>query len=435
MQTRRSTERLDGSDIRTLALASLGGALEFYDFVVFVFFAATIGHLFFPAGLPEWLRQTQTFGLFAAGYLARPLGGIVMAHHGDKSGRKRMFTLSVLLMAVPTLLIGLLPTYAAIGPLAPLLLLAMRIMQGAAIGGEAPGGWVFVAEHAPPGRSGLAIGLLTGGLTGGILLGSLVATLLDLAVPPERIAAGFWRLPFLLGGAFGFGAMVLRRWLRETPVFLRLRAERDAAALPAAAVLRHHRPAVLASMASTWMLTAAIVVVILMAPTLLQKQFGIAPARAQAANLLATVTLTIGAVLVGIATDRFGFRRTAIASILLLAASALLLFVGAASDPAAIVPLYALAGLGAGVVAIPPVLMVRAFPPEVAFTGLSLSYNVAYALFGGLTPLLVAVLAHENRLAPGFYVAAVAAIGLLAALLAPVAPSRPATGGMAEPAA
>ncbi|MCQ8277147.1 MFS transporter [Acetobacteraceae bacterium KSS8] len=426
---------MTGSDIRTLALASLGGALEFYDFVVFVFFAATLGHLFFPPGLPDWLRQAQTFGLFAAGYLARPLGGIIMAHYGDKSGRKRVFTLSVLLMAIPTLLIGLLPTYATIRALAPLLLLAMRIMQGAAIGGEAPGGWVFVAEHAPPGRSGLAIGLLTAGLTGGILLGSLVATLLNLVLSQERIAAGFWRLPFLLGGAFGFGAMVLRRWLSETPVFLRLRAEREAASLPSAIVLRRHLPAVLASMASTWMLTAAIVVVILLAPTLLEKQFAIAPARAQAANLLATITLTIGAVLVGLATDRFGFRRTASASIALLAVSAVLLFVGAGHDPALVVPLYALAGLGAGVVTITPVLMVRAFPPEVAFTGLSLSYNVAYAAFGGLTPLLVAFLAHENRLASGFYVAIVAAVGLVAALTAPVAKPRPAPDGMAEPGA
>jgi len=163
-------------EIRTLALASLGGAFEFYDFVIFVFFTAVISKLFFSASLPDWVRQTQTFGIFAAGYLARPLGGIVMAHFGDMHGRKRMFMLSVLLMAVPTLMIGLLPTYQSIGVAAPLLLLLMRILQGAAIGGEAPGGWVFVAEHAGRGRVGFAVGLLTGGLSFGILLGSLITT-------------------------------------------------------------------------------------------------------------------------------------------------------------------------------------------------------------------------------------------------------------------
>src|SRR5690606_9226920 len=125
--------------LRTLGLSALGGALEFYDFVIFVFFATTMGALFFPADMPGWLRLVQTFGIFAAGYLARPLGGIVLAHFGDLLGRKRMFLFSILLMAVPTLLIGLLPTYATVGIAAPLLLLLLRIAQGAAIGGEAPG--------------------------------------------------------------------------------------------------------------------------------------------------------------------------------------------------------------------------------------------------------------------------------------------------------
>src|SRR5512145_1300543 len=106
---------LNRQDLRTLTLAALGGALEFYDFIIYVFFAVVIGALFFPVDMPEWLRQLQTFGIFAAGYLARPLGGIVMAHFGDLFGRKRMFMLSIFLMSVPTLAIGLLPTYAAIG--------------------------------------------------------------------------------------------------------------------------------------------------------------------------------------------------------------------------------------------------------------------------------------------------------------------------------
>ncbi|MDQ3038870.1 MAG: MFS transporter, partial [Pseudomonadota bacterium] len=107
-----SSGTLSRSQIKTLSLAALGGALEFYDFVIFVFFATTMGALFFPPDMPEWMRLVQTFGIFAAGYLARPLGGIVMAHFGDLHGRKRMFMLSILLMAIPTLLMGLLPTYA-----------------------------------------------------------------------------------------------------------------------------------------------------------------------------------------------------------------------------------------------------------------------------------------------------------------------------------
>lgn len=144
-----------------------------------------------------------------------------MAHFGDLVGRKKMFTLSILLMALPTLAIGLLPTYSSVGIIAPLLLLLMRILQGAAIGGEVPGAWVFVAEHVPEKRIGIACGTLTAGLTVGILLGSVVATLINTSLSPQGIHDGGWRIPFLLGGVFGLIAMYLRRWLQETPIFLR----------------------------------------------------------------------------------------------------------------------------------------------------------------------------------------------------------------------
>src|SRR6204780_3068929 len=299
--------KLSISEVRTLSLASIGGALEFYDFVIFVFFANEIGKLFFAASQPDWIRQAQTFGIFAAGYLARPLGGIVMAHFGDTRGRKRMFTLSVLLMAIPTLLIGLLPTYQSIGLAAALLRLSMRVLQGVAIGGEAPGAWVFVAEHARPGRAGFAIGLLTGGLSFGILLGTLMAAGLNGVFSQTQIAAGAWTIPFLIGGVFGFIAMWLRRWLKETPVFEEMRkSETLSRELPLGAVLKNHGRAVAASIFGTWMLTASIVVVILMTPSLMPKLFGVAPTQVQMANLLATATLCVSTVVIGAATDRFG---------------------------------------------------------------------------------------------------------------------------------
>jgi MFS family permease len=419
----QQTRSLNAGEVRTLVLASLGGALEFYDFVVFVFFTAVIGQLFFPANLPDWLRQLQTFGIFAAGYLARPLGGIVMAHFGDKTGRKRMFTLSVLVMAIPTLIIGLLPTYQSIGAAAPLLLLAMRVMQGVAIGGEAPGGWVFVAEHAPRGRVGLAIGLLTSGLTVGILLGSLVATGLNLAFTPAQLAGGYWRFPFLLGGVFGLGAMWLRRWLSETPVFEEMRMHAAVSReLPLRAVFKSHARAVVTSMLITWMLTAAIVVVILMTPSLLQKLFALPPSTVQLANLAATAGLSISVVAVGIATDRFGIRRVAIPILLLFIAATYALYFGAGRTPSALLPLYLLAGIGTGGVVLTPIAMVRAFPPQVRFSGVSFSYNVVYAIFGGITPPLVLWLAHLNRIGPAHYIAVVTIAGLIALFLAPTAP-------------
>ena len=420
-----SPRSLTLTEIRTLALASLGGALEFYDFVIFVFFTAVIGKLFFSASLPEWVREIQTFGIFAAGYLARPLGGIVMAHFGDMHGRKRMFTLSILLMAIPTLLIGCLPTYPTAGVIAPLLLLLMRVLQGVAIGGEAPGGWVFVAEHAQQQRVGLAVGLLTGGLSLGILLGSLVAVGLNFKFSQAEIASGFWRLPFVLGGVFGFIAMFLRRWLNETPVFEEMR-QRAALSheLPLGTVLKKHRRAVAISVISTWMLTAAIVVVILMTPVLLQKLFGLAPRAVQMANLAGTAALCLSVVAIGVATDRFGIRRVSIPTLLLLIAATYGLYYGAAYSPSALLPLYALAGIGAGAVVLTPILMVRAFPAQVRFTGVSFSYNLAYAVFGGLTPLVVAGFARVDRFSPAHYIAAVTMLGLVATFLTPAVDLR-----------
>src|SRR4051794_10056874 len=237
--------RLSRTELRTLALALLGSALEFYDFIIFVFFTPVLARLFFPLGLPEWVRQLETFGIFAAGYVARPVGGVILAHFGDRRGRKRVFTATVLFMAIPTLLIGLLPTYGSIGIAAPLLLLALRLLQGVAIGGEAPGAWVFVAEHARPSQVGFAVSLLTSGLSFGILLGSLVAVVISSSFTPAQVAGGFWRLPFLIGGALGFIAMLLRRWLSETPVFQRMRESASTSATsPFRTVLRSHKSAI-----------------------------------------------------------------------------------------------------------------------------------------------------------------------------------------------
>ncbi|WP_347289798.1 MFS transporter [Kluyvera georgiana] len=407
------TRPLNRQDYKTLTLAALGGALEFYDFIIFVFFAAVVGELFFPVDIPEWLRQVQTFGIFAAGYLARPLGGIIMAHFGDLVGRKKMFTLSILLMAVPTLAIGLLPTYATAGLVAPLLLLLMRILQGAAIGGEVPGAWVFVAEHVPARRIGIACGTLTAGLTVGILLGSVVATLINTQLTVQAIHDGGWRIPFLLGGAFGLVAMYLRRWLQETPVFLEMQQRKALAQeLPIKSVVLKHKQAVVVSMLLTWLLSAGIVVVILMSPVWLQKQYGYAPALTLQANSVATVMLCVGCLLAGLIVDRVGASKTFIAGSILLACSSWFFYHLAGTHPEQLFLLYGLVGLCVGVVGAVPYVMVRAFPAEVRFSGISFSYNVSYAIFGGLTPIAVTMLMGVSPMAPAWYVLALSLIGL-----------------------
>ncbi|MGO4157390.1 MFS transporter [Cupriavidus sp. YAF13] len=408
---------LTGQDYKTLALAALGGALEFYDFIIFVFFATVIGQLFFPPSVPDWLRQLQTFGIFAAGYLARPLGGIIMAHFGDLLGRKKMFTLSILLMSVPTLLMGLLPTYHAIGLLAPVALLLLRVMQGAAVGGEVPGAWVFVSEHVPARRTGYACGTLTAGLTAGILLGSLVATGVNTIFTPAELVDWGWRMPFLLGGVFGIGSMYLRRWLHETPVFAELQKRKALAAeMPLKTVVRDHRGAVAVSMLLTWMLSAGIVVVILMTPTFLQKIYGFDARTALVANSVATLCLTVGCVVAGLMADKVGPRVTLFVGGLLLAISSYVFYSTLHTRPDLLIPLYAVAGFFVGTIGAVPYVLVKAFPAQVRFSGLSFSYNLSYAIFGGLTPMIVTLMLKNDPLAPAYYVVALCLLGMVTAL-------------------
>jgi MFS family permease len=406
--------RLDSRDAKTLLLAALGGALEFYDFVIFIFFAKQLGHLFFPADMPAWMAQLQVYGIFAAGYLARPLGGIVMAHFGDRAGRKRMFALSVFLMALPTLAIGLLPVYAHVGLAAPLLLLLMRVIQGIAIGGEVPGAWVFVAEHVPPGRVGFACATLTSGLTAGILVGSLVAAAINTHMTTEDVLNYGWRLPFVLGGLFGLVAVYLRRWLSETPVFVQMRERKELVrGMPLKSVLGGQLGAVVLSMLVTWMLTAAIVVVILMTPTIVQENFHIEAGRAFVGNSLAAAMLTIGCIVGGLAADRFGRGRSLLVGSVILLAATYALYIDLAHGGGHFLSLYALAGLCVGVVGIVPAIMVAAFPPAIRFSGISFAYNIAYAFFGAVTAPLIGYLASSvGGMAPAHYVAITMLLGV-----------------------
>lgn len=409
--------QLSRKDINTLGLSALGGALEYYDFIIFVFLAASIGQLFFPPDMPEWLKQLQVFGIFAAGYLARPIGGLLMAHYGDVAGRKRMFTFSLFLMAVPTFIMGLLPTYAQIGIAAPILLLLMRILQGAAVGGEIPGACVFVSEHVPKKFVGLASGTLFSGFTTGILLGSLVAMAVNTFFPAQAVLDYAWRLPFLLGGVFGVFALYLRRWLEETPVFIAMKAEKALASeLPLKKVLREHKAEIWPSMLLTWFLSAGIVTVTLLTPSIMQSQFQYSAHDALHANSIAIVCLTAGCIFWGWWADKIGAYRVLMLGSTLLALSSFAFYSSMPVDVNQTIFLYSLLGFCLGSVAVVPMILVALFPPVVRYSGFSFSYNVAYSIFGGFTPILISLWMKNEKLAPSYYLLGVCAMTLLLAI-------------------
>ncbi|MBK5537129.1 MFS transporter [Pseudomonas sp. TH05] len=404
------------SDYKTLGLAALGGALEIYDFIIFVFFALTLSQLFFPPEMPEWLRLLQSFGIFVTGYLARPLGGILMAHFADRLGRKKVFSLSILMMALPCLLIGIMPTYAQIGYFAPLLLLVLRVLQGAAVGGEVPSAWVFVAEHAPPGHRGYALGFLQAGLTFGYLIGALTATLLAQLFTPAEILDQAWRYPFLLGGLFGVIGVWLRRWLSETPVFMAMQARRETdAELPLRTVLREHRLAMLPALILTCVLTSAVVVFVVITPTMMQKTFGMTASHTFALSSLGIVFLNIGCVLAGLIVDRIGAWRTVMLYSLLLPLGIGLLYASLIGGSQWVGLAYAVAGLGCGVVGAVPSVMVSLFPARIRVSGISFTYNIAYALWASTTPLLLIALMPWSPWVCVIYCVVMGAVGVVSA--------------------
>ncbi|WP_413482202.1 MFS transporter [Morganella psychrotolerans] len=407
------SNRLRLQDGKTLTLASLGGALEFYDFIVFLTFAPFLQILFFPGDSPL-LSSIMTYLTYAVAYFVRPLSGVVMAHFGDIIGRKRMFMLSLFLMAIPTLLIGLLPTYEQIGYAAPVLLLIMRLLQGIALGGEVPSAHVFVTEHVLHNRMGLANSMIASGLTFGVVIGHLAAYIIYINYSHDEILSFAWRYPFICGGILGLMAVYLRRYLRETPVFLEMKKRKELVSLPIKEVLKNFRGATLISILTTWLLTTGVVLVIL-APNLMKSDiFKIDPEFVSKIAILATIMNVIGNIIAGIIADRAGIRKTVVLYSLLLAGTSYAFFDSLSSgDHMTIGFLYSFAALFLGLVACVPIIIIKLFPANIRLSGIGFSYNIGNALFAGLTTFTVPVIAeHVNPMFIAYYILFLCALGL-----------------------
>lgn len=403
------------SDHKTLAIAALGGMLEVYDFIIFVFLALYLGPLFFPPDMPHWLSSLQGFGIFSAGYLARPLGGLLLAHYADRHGRKRAFSMSMLLMGLPCLLIGLMPTYDQIGYLAALILLLLRVLQGAAVGGEVPNAWVFVAEHVSAHRRGYALGILQAGLTLGYLLGTITVAQLTRHYSEQDMLAYAWRIPFLLGGVFALIGLMLRRLLAETPAFLAMRA-RPKTALPVSQVLSLHRHALIPAVLLSCTLTTIIVILVVVTPYLMQQHFGLAAERTFWLSSIGIACLNVGCVLAGACCDRIGVWRSTIIYSLLMPLGILTLYASLTYNTDWLAPAYAIAGLACGLVGTIPSVLVTLFPAALRVSGISLAYNTTYSLCASLSPLALIALTPWSVWVCVMFATLMATVSLMTAL-------------------
>ncbi len=391
-------------DFKNLGLASLGAVLEYFDFQVYVFVASAIGLAFFPPGTSIWLAQVQAFGIYAIGYLVRPVAGIIIAHFADRIGRKRMFLFTVLLMSIPTLLMGLLPTFGQIGYLAPISLLILRILQGCAVGGELPAATVFVSEHAPWRRLGLFSSVFQAVTNCGLLLGAGVAAVAAvIAASDPAYASLAWRLPFITGGLMGLLAAYLRRTLSETPMFEKLRAERKLShAVPLGVVLREFRGQCVFILVMVFAFSSTSGVFFQFMPTYLIGQMHIPRTTVLTASTIGTVCFVAAIPLWGMLHDRFGWNRTLAASVVPAAGAAIWYFHILSTLPPSgqgLIAVYALVGVCIGCLhAMIPGLMAALFPTAIRQSGVAFPYSVGTAVFTGLTPLALAFLAGSYGL-------------------------------------
>ncbi|GAA5102620.1 MFS transporter [Wohlfahrtiimonas larvae] len=406
---------LTKSDIKTLSLSSLGGALEFYDFIVFLTFIPILKLHFFPEQ-SELGSLMSIYGIYAVAYFVRPLSGIILAHFGDIVGRKRMFMLSLFLMAVPTLMIGLLPTYESVGILAPILLLFMRLLQGIALGGEVPSAHVFVTEHVKSNHLGLANSLIAAGLTFGVLIGYAISTSLNIIFTEQEVKEFAWRIPFIIGGGLGLFALYLRRYLQETPVFLQFKAEREKSSeFPIKTVLKKYLKESFFGILTTWLLMTGVIMVLLIPNLMKSELYGLSAPFVNKIALLATAMNIIGSVIAGLMVDRIGLSKTMIFFSIILGTSSTIFFsyLGTDSNTLLIGGLYIFSSLFLGLVACVPIFIVKLYEPQVRLTGMSFSYNIGNAFFGGLTTFLVPVIAQgfsENIVS--YYLIFLCALGI-----------------------
>ncbi len=410
------------NNLRVIVVSAIGGVLEYYDFVVFILFANIISQVFFPAHESEYLALAATYTFFAVGYFVRPIGGIILAHFGDRYGRKKIFLLTVFLMAIPTFLIGLIPTYASIGLIAPILLLLMRICQGLAMGGEIPGSSVFVYEHMTRNLKCSGISYLIAGLFGGILLGSIIGSIITKSLSVESLMVWGWRIPFLLGGLLGVVGMYLRSKLTETPIFMDIQKHNKQPKMPIGEILKNHKWSVIAGICTTLALASTVTTYYMYLPTYLSKVFKYELSTVFVYNSAALVFLILATILTGIFSDRSKINNKVI---YLIGALIVALFSIAAFDimkghnPLLMTLMFLIISIGVGLVSsVFVLLLIKTFPPNIRFSGVSAAYNISFAVFGGLTPLINTMLIEhsQNPMAPAYFLIAVNIIGVIALL-------------------
>lgn len=406
---------------KAVGAAAMGNLVEWFDYGIYSYVVLYISLNLFPGGTAENAGGIYALAVFAVAYLVRPFGGIILGPLGDRIGRKKVLALTIVVMSAASFCIGLLPTFAAVGWLAPILLILLRMVQGFATGGEYGGAAAFIAEYAPDKRRGFYCSFLELGTTGGFVLAAGMVTALQVSLSPEDMAAWGWRIPFLIAGPLGLVGLYLRTKLEDTPAFLALEQKAEVSDSPLRDVLTRHWRPIMVCIGLVLFYNVAVYTILFYMPTYLQTTAGLAETPALLYILAMMVIIMIVIVPVGALSDRIGRKpliMTSCIGFIVLSYPAFLLLntgtVGGTVGGLAILGTLLVMLLGTMSATLPAL-----FDTDVRYGGFSIGYNISTSLFGGTAPAILALLVTStgDNAIPGAYVAVAALLSLAAVVV------------------
>jgi MHS family proline/betaine transporter-like MFS transporter len=416
-----SPPEVDLKTLRKVILAaSIGNFVEWFDFAAYGFLATILTREFFPSGDPA-VGLLKTFAVFAVAFAFRPLGGIVFGVIGDRIGRKRTLALTILLMAGATTLIGLLPTYAAIGAFAPLLLTVIRCVQGFSAGGEYAGACAYVMEHAPQHKRARYGSFVPVSTFSSFATAAVVAYALEASLSADAMSTWGWRVPFLAAAPIGLIGLYLRMNLNETPAFRALEGEHEVAHAPLRDTLRTQAPGILKLGAFISVTALSFYMFTTYFATYLQVAGGLNRATSLLITVIALLFAAALCPLAGLYSDLVGRRKTVLTACVILIATVYPSFSLAGSGhflPSVIgVGMLAIGAALANVVTAP--LLSEVFPTRTRYTASAITYNLAYTVFGGTAPLVATwlITTTGNNMSPALYLIVISVMGLIGGLM------------------
>jgi MHS family proline/betaine transporter-like MFS transporter len=403
-------------DMRKRAIAvGIGNFMEWFDFAIYGYFAAIIGTLFFPSSAPG-VSLLSSLAVFAVGFISRPFGALILGPIGDRLGRRAVLIITVFGMGICTTLIGLLPTYNAIGILAPVLLIALRFVQGMMVGGEWSSAGIYIVESAPANRRATAASVITGTAGCAFLFGTFTAAVLSNLLSDAQLTDWGWRLPFVASIAMTAVAVYIRRKLGDTPVYEEMVRQRGTKKVqaPSRAVKRQ---AFITTFAFSALFGVSLYFFITYANNHLVTTVGLPKSTALWLCSLSLVVYCVAHPLIGRFSDVYGRRRLLLgaAAALTVLAYPIFLLLNTGNLLAIVLGLTVLGLLVAVTAVMDVVLLVEVFPASIRSTGAALGHNLALAILAGPGPFIAAALVREfgNPDLPAGYLAAVSLACLL----------------------